>query len=66
MDISRKRLAKIVALNEHISVILRELAPVIGVGKSGLHTRIPDHFLQTERETAEEKEMPLLVLISLY
>jgi hypothetical protein len=29
-----------------------------------VHTRIPGHFLQTERENVEENEKPLFVLIS--
>jgi hypothetical protein len=30
------------------------------------HTRIPDRFLQTEKENAEENEKPHPILISFY
>jgi hypothetical protein len=49
-----------------------ETLPLLVVWKNRMcqelfvHTRIPDHFFQTEKENAEENETLLLVLISLY
>jgi predicted transcriptional regulator len=61
MDITPKKGAKIVALNEQTSVTVKDLASVVGVGKSSVskffvHIRILDHFLQREKENTEENE----------
>jgi DNA-binding MarR family transcriptional regulator len=36
MDITPKKWAKIVALNEQTSITVRDIATVVGVGKSGV------------------------------
>jgi hypothetical protein len=71
MDITLKKRAKIVVLNEHTSITLKDIASVVDVGKSSVsrffvHSRISDHFLQTGKESAEENVKPLVGLMSFY
>jgi hypothetical protein len=71
-DITPKKRAKIIALNDNTSITVRETMLLLLAWENRVcqeffvNTRIPDHFLQTEKENAEENEKPLLVLISFY
>jgi hypothetical protein len=58
MDTMPQKRAKIVALNEHTSMTVRDIASVASVRKSSVSriSRIPNHFLQTGKGNAEENE----------
>jgi hypothetical protein len=49
-----------------MDITLGKRTKIVCVKKPFVHKRIPDHFLQTEKENVEENEKQLLILISFY
>jgi hypothetical protein len=56
MGVTAKKRAKLVALNEHTSMPLLLVWENRMCQELFVHTRIRDHFLETEKENVEERE----------
>jgi hypothetical protein len=54
MDITPKKRPKIVVFNKHKSMTVRDIACVVGVGKSSV-SRIPEHFSPNKKGKCRRK-----------